>query len=166
MDRIPAAERPRLVITGSRGDDPLRPIVDELNLGDSVELKGWVSDEELQWLYTNASALMVPNFCDGFCLPALEAMHVGLPVLMSDIPVYHEVGGDAVGYFEPTDLDSIAAAMVTAKDNPEWLAELSARGYDRTALFTWNRTALETLAAFDRTLADPSGAKKARKKKR
>jgi glycosyltransferase involved in cell wall biosynthesis len=162
MGRIPAAERPKLVITGSRGDDPLRPIVDELDLGDSIELKGWVTDEELAWLYNNASALLVPNFCDGFCLPALEAMLVGLPVLMSDIPVYHEVGGDAVGYFEPTDLDSIAAAMIKAKDHPEWLAELSKLGYDRTALFTWNRTAVETLAAFDRTLADPSGAKKNR----
>jgi glycosyltransferase involved in cell wall biosynthesis len=162
MALIPPEKRPRLVITGSRGDDPLRPIVDELGVGDSVELKGWVTDEELEWLYTHASALMVPNYCDGFCLPALEAMLVGLPVLMSDLPVYHEVGGDAVGYFDPMNLNSIAETMVHAASDPDWLRDLSARGRVQTALFSWTRTADETLAAFDRALAEPTRAKSRR----
>ena len=154
--RIPEADRPRLVVTGSRGDDPLRPVVEELGVQQWVDLKGWVSDEELTWLYGHASALMVPNYCDGFCLPALEAMLVGLPVLMSDIPVYHEVGADAVGYFEPTDLDSIAAAMVRASSDPAWLDELSARGRVQTATFSWEKTARHTLELFERVLADPA----------
>lgn len=158
MATIPPADRPRLVITGSRGDDPLRPLVERLGVGDAVELKGWVDQSELEWLYGHASALMVPNYCDGFCLPALEAMLVGLPVLMSDIPVYHEVGGDAVGYFEPTDDHSIAAAMLKAAAEPAWLDELSRRGTERASMFTWNRTARETLAAFDRALAHPARA--------
>lgn len=160
---IPAEQRPRLIITGSRGNDPLRPIVEDLDLGDSVELKGWVNDEELEWLYSHASALMVPNFCDGFCLPALEAMLVGLPVLMSDIPVYHEVGGDAVGYFDPTELKSIASTMLRATSNPEWLAGLSTAGRAQAALFSWKRTADETLAAFGRALAEPGRAMSSRR---
>lgn len=158
MATIPRDRRPRLIITGSRGDDPLRPLVEKLGVGDAVELKGWVDDAELEWLYGHASALMVPNYCDGFCLPALEAMLVGLPVLMSDIPVYHEVGGDAVGYFDPTDDRSIASAMLKAAAEPSWLAELSTRGRARTALFTWQKTADATLDAFDRALAGPGRA--------
>ncbi|MEY2849990.1 MAG: hypothetical protein RI885_2657 [Actinomycetota bacterium] len=162
MATIPAADRPRLVITGSRGDDPLRPIVEALDLSGSVELKEWVSADELEWLYSHASALMVPNFCDGFCLPALEAMLVGLPVLMSDIPVYHEVGGDAVGYFDTTRPESIAAAMLEAAADPGRLAELGRRGYEQAAKFTWSQTADKTLEVFDRALADPRKAKSRR----
>jgi glycosyltransferase involved in cell wall biosynthesis len=165
MALIPPADRPRLVITGSRGDDPLRPLVHELGVGDAVELKGWVDQDELEWLYTHASALLVPNYCDGFCLPALEAMIVGLPVLMSDIPVYHEVGGDAVDYFEPTSDQSIADAMLRAVANPQRLAELSRLGYARTALFTWPKTAERTLAAFDRALSEPAAAKSRRRRR-
>ncbi|GAA2080123.1 hypothetical protein GCM10009840_14350 [Pseudolysinimonas kribbensis] len=164
MATIPVDQRPRLIITGSRGDDPLRPLVDDLGVGDAVELKGWVDETELQWLYEHASALMVPNYCDGFCLPALEAMLVGLPVLMSDIPVYHEVGGEAVGYFDPTDDRSIAAAMLKAAAEPDWLAELSTLGRARTALFTWQKTADATLSAFDRALADPRRAMSVRRR--
>lgn len=159
MAHIPAERRPRLVITGSRGDDPLRPIVEELNLADSVDLRSWVSDDELQWLYSHATALLVANFCDGFGLPILEAMHLGLPVLLSDIPVYHEVAGGAAGFFDTTDPDSIAQTMLHASEHPEWLAELSAKGQAHTARFTWRKTAEQTLAAFDRALADPARAR-------
>jgi glycosyltransferase involved in cell wall biosynthesis len=160
---IPKELRPRLVITGSRGDDPLRPIVEELDLTDSVDLRSWVSDEELDWLYTHASALMVASFCDGFGLPIQEAMHAGLPVLLSDIPVYREVGGDAAGFFDTTDPKSIAATMLRAVENPDWLADLARRGRVHAATFTWKKTATATLAAFDRAVADPSRAKSRRR---
>jgi glycosyltransferase involved in cell wall biosynthesis len=164
--RIPEAERPKLVVTGSRGDDPLRPLVEELGMQDWVDLKGWVTEEELDWLYANATALLVPALWDGFCLPALEAMVVGLPVLISDISVYREVGGDAVGYFDPSDDDDIAATIVRASHDGEWLAGLAALGRERTKLFTWPRAASETLDAFAETLAEPTRAKTARRKSR
>ena len=160
MERIPLDQRPRLVVTGSRGDDPLRPIVDELGLHDHVDLRGWVSNDELDWLYAHATALVVANFCDGFGLPSLDAMLVGLPVLLSDIPVYHEINGDAAGYFDPLDLDSIAATMLRATTDPEWMAELSTRGYQQAAKYSWRQTAEQTEAVFQKTLADPRRAKR------
>jgi glycosyltransferase involved in cell wall biosynthesis len=158
LARIPESDRPRLVVTGSRNDDPLRPVVDELGLGEWVDLKGWVTNDELDWLYANASALIVSNFVDGYCLPALEAMIMGLPVLMSDIPVYHEVGGDAVGYFDPTDPDSIAAIILKASKEPEWLASLATRARIHVKAYTWNRCAIQTLDVFDRSLSNPTRA--------
>ncbi|MDM4762957.1 glycosyltransferase family 1 protein [Galbitalea sp. SE-J8] len=149
---IPESSRPRLIVTGSRGDDPIRPVVDELELNDWVELKSWVDDDELEWLYLHATALIDACFVNGFCLPALEAMLVGLPVLMSDIPVYHEVGGDAVGYFDPTDHRSMAATMTRAVSDPAWVAELSRRGREQAARFSWAKVADETLQAFDDAL--------------
>jgi glycosyltransferase involved in cell wall biosynthesis len=158
MALIPAHERPRLVVTGSRGDDPLRPIVDELALHDYVDLQGWVSTEELDWLYAHATALVVANFCDGFGLPALDAMLVGLPVLLSDIPVYHEINGDAAGYFDPLDGQSMASTMLRATTDAAWTAELAERGYAQAARYSWRQTAEQTEAVFQQILADPRRA--------
>lgn len=153
--QMSADERPRLVVTGSRGDDPLRPLVDELGVAEWVDLRSWVPDDELAEISSRATALLVANFVDGFGLPILDAMLAGLPVLVSDIPVYREVAGDAAGYFDPTDVASIAGALRRASTDPEWLAGLARRGRERAAGFSWERTAAETLAAFERVLADP-----------
>ena len=95
----------------------------------------------------------MPSFADGFSLPALEAMMAGLPVMISDIPVYREVVGDVALLIDPNDLSSIADAMKTAATEPQILADLTARGYERAGLFSWERTARGTLASFERALA-------------
>nr|WP_246286303.1 glycosyltransferase family 1 protein [Microbacterium pseudoresistens] len=149
---IDPAERPRVVVTGSHGDDPLLEVVAETQMQDWVDLRSWVDTDEMRELYSTATVLAMPSFADGFSLPALEAMMAGLPVMMSDIPVYHEVVGDVALFIDPTDLDSIAAAMRTAATSPELMAQLTERGYERAAAFSWERTARGTLASFERAL--------------
>jgi glycosyltransferase involved in cell wall biosynthesis len=146
--------RPKLVITGSRGNDPLKPVVEELGMEPWVDLKSWVSPEELDDLYASAAVMAMPSFCDGFSLPALEAMEVGLPVMLSDIPVYREVGGDAALYFDPKDLSSIAAVITQVATEPERMAQLTTDGYVQAARFSWEKTAIESLDVFRLALAD------------
>jgi glycosyltransferase involved in cell wall biosynthesis len=150
---VDEAVRPRLIITGSHGDDPLVPVVQETGMGDWVELKSWVSAEEMSALYAEAAVMAMPSFCDGFSLPALEAMMAGLPVMLSDIPVYREVGGEAALYFDPTDPESIAASMTTAVTDPTLMARLTLLGYEQSAKFSWERTADGTLETFRAALA-------------
>ncbi|MDR0946006.1 MAG: glycosyltransferase family 4 protein [Bifidobacteriaceae bacterium] len=145
---IPEAQRPHLVVTGSRGDDPLLPVVRELHLEDWVELKGWIPDEELDELHHTCTALAMPSFYDGFCLPALDAMLVGTPVLLSDIDVYREVGGDAALYFDPTDLASIAEAMRRVVAEKGLADSMRAAGLERVKHFTWRKVAEETADVF------------------
>ncbi|MDQ1552727.1 MAG: hypothetical protein QOD50_2149 [Actinomycetota bacterium] len=147
--------RPTLVVTGSRGDDPLLPVVRELGLERWVDLRSWVSPEELDELYATASALVMPSFEDGFCLPALEAMLVGLPVMLSGIPVYREVGGDAAVYFDPTDIRSIAEAITRVVTDEALRKTLTTDGYIQTARFTWAKVAAQTLDGFRVALAHP-----------
>lgn len=151
---IPEETRPTLVVTGSKGDDPLKPVVEEARMQAWVDLRGWVTNEELDGLYSRASALAIPSFHDGFCLPALEAMMVGLPVILSDIPVYREVGGEAALYCDPHDLQSIADTMTVATTNRDRMRALAEAGRARAAQFSWDKTAAATLDVFDAALAD------------
>jgi glycosyltransferase involved in cell wall biosynthesis len=145
--------RPQLEVTGSHGADPLSAVVKELELERWVRLKPWISSEEMMELYARATVLAMPSFCDGFSLPALEAMMAGIPVIMSDLPVYREVAADAALYFDPENLQSIADTIVTAMTNPELLAKTVERGYRQAATFSWERTAAGTVASFRAALA-------------
>jgi glycosyltransferase involved in cell wall biosynthesis len=147
--------RPRLVITGARGEDPLAPVVAETGMGSWVELRGWVDDDELADLRARARAMAFPTLAEGFGLPVLEAMSMGLPVLASDLPVLREVGGDAAMWFDPFDLESIADALRTAATRPDVMSGLASAGLERARLFSWERVARETVEVFHRALAQP-----------
>jgi glycosyltransferase involved in cell wall biosynthesis len=71
---------------------------------------------------------------------------------MSAIPVFREIAGDAAIYFDPLDPRSLAEAMMRAMDHPEERERIAALGLARTREFTWERTARESLAAFDKAL--------------
>ncbi|KJL24048.1 D-inositol 3-phosphate glycosyltransferase [Microbacterium oxydans] len=148
------ADRPQVVVTGSHGDDPLIEVVAETGMHDWVTLKSWVDADEMRDLYSTATALAMPSFDDGFSLPALEAMMVGLPVIISDIPVYREVVGDVAVFIDPHSLESIADALRIAARDPHTMEGLAQRGYARAELFSWEKTARGTLTTFERALAD------------
>ena len=150
---VDEAVRPRLVITGARGEDPIAPVVAETGMGDWVELRGWVEDAELADLRSRARALAFPTLAEGFGLPILEAMAEGLPVIASDLPVLREVGGDAALWFDPLDLESIADAIRTVATRPEVLPAMAAAGLEQARLFSWERVATETLEVFRTALA-------------
>ncbi|WP_318247166.1 glycosyltransferase family 4 protein [Microbacterium commune] len=149
-------DRPHIVITGGRGEDPLAPLVESLGVADSVDLRGWVDDDEVTRLYSIATALAIPSFAEGFSLPTLESMGAGLPALLSDIEVHRYVGGEAARYFDPEDDRSLASLLLAVATNPDLVADMTAAGHVRAAEFTWARTALETREVFERALvSDP-----------
>ena len=76
-----------------------------------VRYLGRVSDEELVRLYNQAVCFIFPSLYEGFGLPPIEAMSCGCPVLVSDIPVLHEVCGDAATYFDPYNPYAIRKAI-------------------------------------------------------
>jgi len=59
-----------------------------------------LSDVELEYAYSHAKALVFPSFVEGFGLPLVEAMQRGLPAMASNIPVFHEIGGEYISYFD------------------------------------------------------------------
>ncbi|MDR6904633.1 glycosyltransferase involved in cell wall biosynthesis [Agromyces sp. 3263] len=154
LARIPVPDRPRLTITGSHGDDPLAPVVERLGLARFVDLRGWLSRDELEALYGEATALVFPTRFEGFGLPPLEAMSRGCPVIVSDLPVMHEVAGEAALYVDPTDADAIARGIRALLEAPDEREQMSRAGLARAARFSWEATAEATRAALVRVFED------------
>ena len=104
----------------------LGPLVEELGVGQWVELRGWVSDEEVAHLYSTATALAIPSLAEGFSLPTLEAMGAGVPVLLSDIDVHRYVGGDAARFFPTQDIPALAKVIDEVVSDADLQAKMAA----------------------------------------
>jgi glycosyltransferase involved in cell wall biosynthesis len=105
-------------------------------------------DRDLARLYRAASVFVYPSLFEGFGLPPLEAMAHGCPVVAAHAGPLPEVLGDAARFFEPTDVDDLAAALTQVINDDDCVAELRSRGYARSASFTWQRTVDATLAGY------------------
>lgn len=77
-----------------------------------------VDDDELARLYAAARALVYPSIAEGFGLPIIEAAHFGAPIIASDIPIFREVAGDRIDYFEAADPQALADSIVAALARP------------------------------------------------
>ncbi|MCG7285416.1 glycosyltransferase family 4 protein [Cellulomonas sp. ACRRI] len=157
---IPAERRPRLVVTGSHGEDPLAPVVAELGLEADVVLLGWVTADQLEALYQSATLYACPSLAEGFGLPVIDAMKRGTPVLVADIGALREVGGDAARYASPTDPAAMAAGIEALLADPAERDRLRQAGLARSAQFTWDRSAELTADAVRRTLEDVAAARR------
>jgi glycosyltransferase involved in cell wall biosynthesis len=154
---IEPSARPRLVMTGGGTDDPLRPLVESLGLGDSVELREWVSGEELAQLLATATALIDSTLATGFSLPAVEAMNVGLPVLLADTEVFREVGGPAADYFTAGDPPDLARAVQALAADRARQRELVRLGTTRATQTSWQGVATATMDSLSAALAEGRG---------
>jgi len=146
----------KLVIVGGRKwkSDPIYKAVQRLGLEPHVIFTGFVAEEDLPALYNGADLFVFPSLYEGFGLPVLEAMACGTPVVTSNTSSLPEVAGEAALLVAPTDVKAIAAAMQRVLSEPDLAAELRRRGLERASQFSWERTARETLAVYERVLVD------------
>ncbi|GEA17233.1 glycosyltransferase family 4 protein [Moorella sp. E306M] len=110
---------------------------------------GYVSDEDLPALYNAADVFVFPSFYEGFGLPPLEAMACGTPVVVSSTASLPEVVGDAGVYVNPYDVEDIAQGIYRVLTDQELRRQLREKGLARAKLFTWERSAKETLRVFE-----------------
>ena len=148
---IPEANRPHLVLTGSHGADPLRPLVERLGLEAWVTLRDWVSNDEIEQLFSEASVVVVPSLFEGFGLPVLDGMTHGAAVICSDIPALREVGGNAAIYTEPT-AHGLSTALHNLMTDPGALAAAQEASLARAKQFSWERAASQTMDSLRRAL--------------
>jgi glycosyltransferase involved in cell wall biosynthesis len=110
-----------------------------------VTMTGYVDVDTLNDFYNASDMLVFPSIHEGFGLPLLEAVKCEVPVTCSDIDVFHEVGDDAVLYFDPHDPDDIADKMALLLSDTSLKETLILKGKKRFPKFTWEESAKELI---------------------
>lgn len=150
--RVDDAARARLTALAAEGSGP----------GASVVFHNGVTDEEYTELLRSATALVHASHEEGFGIPLLEAMSLGVPVVVADTPIFREVGGDAALYFPVSDADALARAVESLAG--EWAAR-SRAARAQAATFSW-RSSAERLGAFLAEIAATESLRRARRVRR
>lgn len=127
----------------------LQKKVEDLSLKEKVLFMGYLPDEDLPSLYSEAAALIFPSLYEGFGLPLLEAMACGCPVITSNTSSLPEVCEEAAFYVDPYSIDSIAEGIFKVVTTPSLRTLLIKKGFERVPYFSWEKTAGEVLNVFD-----------------
>jgi len=110
------------------------------------------NDSVLAGLYASAQAFVYPSLYEGFGIPPLEAMALGCPVICSNTSSIPEVVGNAAQLFNPLSESDLQIAIETVVFSSEYSARLTAKGYERIKLFSWEKCAHETLSVYEKVL--------------
>jgi glycosyltransferase involved in cell wall biosynthesis len=118
-----------------------------------VKFTGYIEESERQRLLSEASMLVLPSLEEGFGIPALEAMTIGLPVVASNRGALPEVVTDAGILVNPEDVRGLAHAMERLLLDANLRRSLAARGIERAAHFTWESSAASLYDAYRAAVA-------------
>jgi glycosyltransferase involved in cell wall biosynthesis len=128
-----------------------------------VVVEGYVSNERRAELYRGAAALVLPSLDEGFGLPALEAMALGVPVVASNVGALPEVVGDAGILVAPSDVAGLAAALDSVVSAPHAAAKLREAGIARARGFSWPASARALIRAYEEARARSAGRRPPRR---
>jgi len=112
------------------------------------------SEELLVWLYQNALVFLFPSLYEGFGMPILEAFSNNCPALLSKCSCFPEIAGDAALYFDVNSEESLLSAVTQIVDNVELREECKKKGRERVQLFSWKKSANETLKIYKKLLSN------------
>ena len=137
----PAA--PQLVLAGQPASDaePLLATLRQPRFAGCVRHEGYVTEERLRSLYTDASALVLPSLDEGFGIPALEAMTLGVPLVVARRGALPDLVGDAALLVDPLDVEDLSKAMLAVVTDTQLRDRLSQAGPKRARHFTWRSSA-------------------------
>lgn len=127
----------------------INSIMNEIPPG-RIKILGHINDvKTMAELYRCASCLVFPSFYEGFGFPAVEAMACGCPAVVSDIPVFKEVCGDAAYYVDPYNVDSIANGIYEVIKNEALRKKLVESGVLMAKLYRWENNTKKLMEALN-----------------
>ena len=144
-----------LVLVGDfRRRADLREQVARAGIEKQTVFTGIVGDDRLIELYQQATLFAYPSRYEGFGLPVLEAMACGCPVISSNASSLPEVTGNAAILVDPSDVAGLACEMEWVLTDASLRQDLRERGLRQAAQFSWDRTARETIAVYERVVRE------------
>jgi glycosyltransferase involved in cell wall biosynthesis len=141
----------KLVLAGKKGwkYEPIFEAIKALKLEDKVIWVGYVTLPEKIFLLRHAYCLVFPSLYEGFGLPILEAMNMGVSVVTSNVSSIPEIVIDNAVLIEPEDVESIKDGLNKIYRNQELRQKLIERGRGIARHFTWEKSAQKTLELFE-----------------
>ena len=128
----------------------LKNYADKLGVGKEVYFFGEANDEQLINLYTFSEFLVFPSLMEGFGLPSLEALYCNRLPVVADIPVFREIWGDNLVFFNPNNAfiiaEQIMKVLAYGKKRYEMLVKKAKKRLD---YFSWEKTAKQTLRLYE-----------------
>jgi glycosyltransferase involved in cell wall biosynthesis len=149
------ADPPKLAFAGMKtwSGREFDRTVNELGLRDHVVELGHVPHEDLPALYSASEFAIFASLWEGFGLPIMEAFATGTPVITSNGTCMPEVSGGAALLVDPHSCEEIAGAMCSLHSDKQLRMQLIDKGLARASAFSWERTACETLNAYETVAA-------------
>lgn len=140
----------QLILIGKKGwnYDPIFADIESSPWKSQIHHLDYLSDELVALFYSKADVFVYPSHYEGFGLPVLEAMTLGAPVVTSNSSSIPEVSGDAAILIDPNEPVELAEAILKVISDSQLRQELINKGKARAKLFSWERTAKETLNAY------------------
>ncbi len=135
---------PKLVISGTVHDEsnpmatPVRSLIDEYGLGETVQLIGFVPDADLSAIYQSALIFVFPSRYEGFGLPVLEAFASGTPVITTAAGSLSELAGGAAHLVVTDSVENLVEAISKLLADPAERDRLSALGRERAKQYHWD----------------------------
>jgi Glycosyltransferase len=147
-----------LVIAGGKDKekDEVDILVEKLDIRERVIQLIQPSDEVIISLYKFADLFVFPSLFEGFGLPSLEAVSLGCPVILSDIPVLREIFGEAGFYFNPYSEEDIARAILTVISDEKLRSELLEKQKERLKMFDKDKIIEQYISLFERMIREKS----------
>lgn len=144
-----------LVIAGkpAEGLQCVTDAIGETRLHTKVHLTGYVQDNVLASLYTNAMLAVFPSWDEGFGFPPLEAMMYRTPVVASDIPVHREILQDNALFFRPNSADSLSKVLTDALKNLRKIAMKVDGASEYAKSYNWKNSAEKHLEVYRKVLS-------------
>lgn len=149
-----AVKEYQLVITGKRDlrRKEIAQAIINYQLEGRVHFTGYLMEEDLPALYTQAGLLAFPSSYEGFGLPILEAMGCGTPVICSKATSIPEVSGDAAVIIDPADIVGFAKAIDRVLTDQPLRRQLREKGLQRVKEFSWDKAIQEHINVYKEAL--------------
>lgn len=143
-----------LILVGGNGwlMDDFDAFIKSKNLGSRVILAGYVTDEELIWLYRNCRANFYPSHFEGFGLPVLEGMGLGAASICSDTSSLPEVIGEAGIVIDPGSVNEWAETFCRLSVDSELLIEMRHKSLKQAKKFNWDTSANRLIDVYTQKL--------------